>query len=747
MIDSAKFTSKAGFLLTFVAMLSLLVFADEGPELPPSLKLTSYDNVINNGMHLVEFYSPYCVHCKHFEPVWKDVFNNFNYRELGIEMHQVNCVENGDLCDREAIKFYPSIRMIGSKDADHSGVVLDTFPSNLEKTAENLMEFMRNVAYRYGNMDELHIPSNSNLIENMELSSILSGNYDSPIFLSFWPNSEDVIKRALVDEPGIDFGDCYKCDSFKNMWKIISNHLEIPVGHVSCVSNMEACNYLNYQLDSSILFSPQIAMVLPRNSDNFIRYDTILPNDDINYHETYKWAVRLLQNYEFQDMDVISLSKKMNLVNKIMPDIIHDAELPGQDGKVSFVYYYGNDLHENSILTKEDLSIVPYLLDSVMRLPNVYLYKSNDTHYLKLIERQQKNLVRYIHYNESEPEKPFNKEYFEFITATSKPTLLAFKEDSLIPTVMQNTGPNEIRKIEKVKQFIKDNSMPFISELTPESFNKIFVQLQNRNIDKVVVAFFDTNDRESTNSGLKDLSIAAHDYYYYWSKQKYNNHVEKRELKQEKVDNDEIAITEEIIKYDSSGQTLFTYLDISKYKHLIDENGWNIHGRENFERGDAIIIERTGKFYYETDIFGETLKNKPWILRNTLLSFINGNDIGVTPPRRNLINSPYGEFFRPMDYIHRHGIKGYAFVVILFLAVGWFIRKRRPFQFILQKIHIIRYNYGGNGYKGYISLLTGAGNSNAAVLESGNGGNKSSVKLGILGNIPDDLKMEDNKND
>ncbi|GMM33053.1 protein disulfide isomerase [Saccharomycopsis crataegensis] len=706
-------------------------------ELPPSLTQDDFDPKLTEGLHMVEFYSPYCVHCTQLMPIWKKVYKTYGEeaKKLGIDIHQVNCVEQGDICDRESVKYYPNIRIYGPNPGRPGGKVLSSFPSNIKKTEENLKSFIKESAYQFGELDKLNLPSQSNLIDTGSLAEILAGKSQTnkPILLSFWPSSDD--KFTDIDADQNVFDNCEVCREFRTMWNIISNQLvdDIETGHVNCESSGIICQELGYkellQNGRNRNRNPRVAVVLPRSTGNFIKY-----SGPVNIGEVVTWTKRFLQNYKVEDINPYELSQKMNLVNRLINE--PKTELPGEsDNKVSFIYYYGNNVGDESLATNpttaEDFEVLPYLLDPVMKLPDIYLYKSNDTGFLKLIERQTKNMLRYIHYNVSEPVKEFDRELFVSNTVTSLPTIIGFKDNCLIPYVFQNFDPKDIRNPKLVEAFIRRNSLPFISELTPGSFKKIF-NLKNNNIDKVVVAFFDSGDPGFNHGALNNLMLAAHDYHYYWSEHVFKQLAKRRQAKADKVAKlrakgaDSVSITSAManeIDYDNAGQVVFTYLDLNKFKDLISEKGWNIHGKEHFDRGDAIIIERTGKFYYEHDSYGNPLRCEPWAIRNTLMSFHDKNYV-VRPLKKNLINSPYGNYLRPMDYIHRHGIRGYLLVIIVVVGCIGVSRKynitgRRS---ALTKLNAVKQYF----YQGYSKLSGGSGHY-------ASGANKS---LGILGNIP-----------
>lgn len=51
----------------------------------------------NKESRFIEHFSPYCRHCRNFEPTWNRVVDNFEKEkpDLGIHLAQVNCALNG----------------------------------------------------------------------------------------------------------------------------------------------------------------------------------------------------------------------------------------------------------------------------------------------------------------------------------------------------------------------------------------------------------------------------------------------------------------------------------------------------------------------------------------------------------------------------------------------------------------------------------------------------------------------------
>ncbi|CAE6471161.1 hypothetical protein ACGC1H_001002 [Rhizoctonia solani] len=89
------------------------------------LTQADFETSISKGLWLVEFYSPYCPHCKRFAPTWDKVAKEKAPLEgiSGFTMAQVNCIAQGDLCNSSGVEGYPTVMLYrdGKKIEEYSG--------------------------------------------------------------------------------------------------------------------------------------------------------------------------------------------------------------------------------------------------------------------------------------------------------------------------------------------------------------------------------------------------------------------------------------------------------------------------------------------------------------------------------------------------------------------------------------------------------------------------------------------------
>ena len=113
-------------LLSFVLLLplfALLVTHASAADPPASAsyddlrKLTSSNfTLTGQGAWFVEFYSPYCKHCRAFGPTWAELAHNkeslrTDYPDAPFSLAQVNCVSQRDLCTKNNIEFLPTLAL------------------------------------------------------------------------------------------------------------------------------------------------------------------------------------------------------------------------------------------------------------------------------------------------------------------------------------------------------------------------------------------------------------------------------------------------------------------------------------------------------------------------------------------------------------------------------------------------------------------------------------------------------------
>lgn len=623
-------------MLWFIVISILLAIIHAEP-LPPLLTSKTFKSSIQSqNLSLIEFYSPYCSHCNAFAPTWEKTFNEFINDSItyNIKMFQVNCIESGDLCNQEKIMAYPSIKLYGP-----NGFITN-FPNSLKRTKENIIEFMKEQSLDMAGGSGIKVDSKSSLITTEQMIKLLGESNKDPYLISFWP-SEDLKDLNQLDWTKFSKSDYYEdCIEFQTHWSIISNSLNsvnIKTGHFNCLKNKKICKELGINEKGK----PEVKFFLPKiNTAKVINYPY---PEDLNIKKIINFAKHTLQISKFEKIDSIQLLDHGKLKTKLKP-----LEALPTNAQNTFIYVY-----DEKLTVKEDFQILPYLINEFAKYDNTEFYLSNDTNILKILEFQQKNLASSIKNGK------FNEDKFIINTMTSLPTILSFKEYSLLNSVYQSFGPMDIRDERKVKNFINENSTPFIQELTPKNY-KSKISPNSKSSSSAILLI------DSKSPNLPDLDtfiLGAHEFEEIKSNYSYTQLVKSREYKYAKAEqqkhNNEfkkmIKTLRQEIHQPKLTETQFFYIDVSHSK-LLHKLGLSVNG-EIYTSGDLIILNN-GYYYTPNELisFGQILAS--------IRGFITGSSIKGT-----LINSPYGAKLRIFDLVHQYGFWGYM-GLIMFITIG-----------------------------------------------------------------------------
>jgi protein disulfide-isomerase-like protein len=90
-------------------------------------------DVMNNGMWLVKFYAPYCVHCKRLAPIWEHVAHALADKPSNVRVGKVDCTRFPGVASRLRVNAYPTIIFF------RNGVQI---PYEGERTKNALVEFV-----------------------------------------------------------------------------------------------------------------------------------------------------------------------------------------------------------------------------------------------------------------------------------------------------------------------------------------------------------------------------------------------------------------------------------------------------------------------------------------------------------------------------------------------------------------------------------------------------------------------------
>lgn len=649
--------------------------SDSPPGFPAPLTLVNFASELKQGLHLVEFYSPYCSHCNSLAPIWEKTWESFHEEgeKLNITMSQVNCIESGDICAKENIEFYPNLRLYGP----------NGFIKNFsgKRKAEAFIEFMKTEAADPSNTEV--IDSQSVALTGHHFAKLLAGASPTRYLVSFWP-SEDI---SHVDEK-IQFKNCRECSTFSKAWGKLSEKLKefnIATGHLNCQSNELICKELGFANlleagNDGANREPRIALLVPnKTTNNFFVYENPLTTDIAVYEE---FAKRLYSNNEVPELTEIQIM-----------DIINKNFAPLEEQKLHLVFNY-----DVKTVFPEDFDILEYLIEPLSKIPNMYLYKSvGDLR--KVTHSAFEEMYGLINYNETEAEKSLNEDAFALNTITQTPTFYLFKDGDKIPHVFPGYSTTEMRNLDAIMQWVNEYATPLITQVTESNFEDLLGSTPSR-YSNVIIVLTDSSRPKEQIQNIKDLFIGYYDYEHIRQQNMFQlilderNDKERRvaELKSQKAQAERILNTlRKEIPHTDDKAVILTYVDIAKQKDLLSNIGINSHLEH--KAGDVIMIDRKTGFFYELNTFGSTLTSSPYEIKDTLRSLnFPGPSIFKYVKHGKLINSPYNGYFEHLNVVHRHGIWGYIVVGIIMFSL---FKLRRAMT-----AHKIKERYNSQGLLG-----------------------------------------------
>ncbi|KAL6020514.1 hypothetical protein ACI3LY_005004 [Candidozyma auris] len=650
-------------------------------QLPEPLTMETFDDFTSQHITFVEFFSPYCHHCQALAPKWEQAFRETyeQQQKTGLHMRQVNCVESGDLCDREVVPYWPNMRVyVPERDEKGEktgkGKLVDSFPRALKQTPKNLKKFMMNSLAEYAD-GTISMPSSSELLNTDSMLNIVAGEMNEPWFVGMFSSSNEEWEKGTFSRS------CMDCLRIKSDWDRLSNLIQSSTksGHLNCKSNPTLCEKLGYpELSSDMRQAPKFAMFLPSKVGR-IRFDY---NDIVDVKKMKAWISRLAINSQYE-MATAGHLEDLDLFVTEKPSSPLQVELP-LNTKVGLVFAF-----EKNKLTKEDKAILPHLLEMITDLPfNVRLYASHSVKFEETLEYQSKGLIDFVKTDPTLEEVTYSRPLHIATTLTKKPTLYLFKENSMIPTVYQNYAPEDMRDPEKIKAWVMKNIYPLFDELTPELLKWYFNTKDKRN-DKVVVTFVDGNDDKHLKEALYNVSLVAHEYtllkkqYYFKALQDERSSKWQKitELREKGAKSSEVikAMKEYVPHLFDHNDALFTYVNLREYPRFAKDIGWDIDG-EGYKPGDTIIVNKNTKYYYDRTLTGEKLTIEPSKLRPVLLHLLDpqltkdAKVVGFSP---RLAASPFTGYLRFMDQIYQHGIVG---IILFFIGVFLFLKMALRFM-------------------------------------------------------------------
>ncbi|KAL1727432.1 thioredoxin-like protein [Schizophyllum commune] len=246
------------FLSLYALALSLapLVFAalamPEEPLTPDNFKST-----IKDGLWLIEHFSPYCGHCKHFFPTWQklvqDVAND--PAQPPVYLAQVNCAVNGDLCNANGVRGYPQLNMF------YNGESVEQFREARE--LDILKAFIQK--HRDAHQEDVKSPPPPPPVEEAPAPVVL--NPTGTVLVA----DDEILPSALALGPAfIKFYApwCGHCKKLAPTWDLLAQHMQnrLTIAEVDCEAHPALCKSYNVNGYPTLVYVNQAGVRSEYNS-------------------------------------------------------------------------------------------------------------------------------------------------------------------------------------------------------------------------------------------------------------------------------------------------------------------------------------------------------------------------------------------------------------------------------------------------------------------------------------------------
>lgn len=448
-------------LLLSIILSSVVLAAPVSKDDPSgiiTIKAENYDAITTNGTWWIKFFSPYCPHCLQFAPVWEEMHEKLQpeLEKYDFHMADVDCVEDGDLCDRLDIMSYPSVRIY------RGGKMMEEYDSK-DRSADTMMKYIRDNMEKQGPMEteEEETPDKaSEFVQFPGSKKKVNSVYpvspkptsEIPLDDSF-PNpsgkSEDLdhtsfTRKVTVTGDGwlIKFHSprCPHCLYMKPAWDQMARSMKgkLNVGEVNCDKQVQLCK------DAEISSLPTIMYF---NGPVSSEYNGLRGYGDLmSFAEGAKNAKKPKEVQNEQELE----------------KALKEAE---KESLSTFLYFYD----EGTVA--EDWEALEQLAVSVVGNAWVYTTKSQE-----LVDK---------------------------FKVTAFPALYAVTDLQRF-SKYPSFSPKDIRDRQALVEWAKERWLSLVPQLTPSNAHDVFEYAQY-----VVVGVMDPRDTKSFNRALKELRATA----------------------------------------------------------------------------------------------------------------------------------------------------------------------------------------------------------------------------------------------
>ncbi|KAF8516674.1 thioredoxin-like protein [Gautieria morchelliformis] len=145
---------------------------------PQFQQLTSADfsSTTNHGVWFVEYFSPYCIHCRNFAPTWNRLVEHVQLQDdPGVRLVQVNCATEGDLCNNNDIQGYPALKLY------QDGKMVEDIST--ERDFDLLLKFVEKHARKNGASPTVNP---NGVVQPLDKNTFQKTIDEGPVFVKFY---------------------------------------------------------------------------------------------------------------------------------------------------------------------------------------------------------------------------------------------------------------------------------------------------------------------------------------------------------------------------------------------------------------------------------------------------------------------------------------------------------------------------------------------------------------------------------
>lgn len=162
-------------ILVVVALFAYIVSASDVLDLTES----NFDTEVRrHDMVLVEFYAPWCGHCKKLAPEYEKAATALKSNDPPVPLAKVDCPANNDLCSKHGVSGYPTLKIFknGEVSSDYNG----------PRDADGIAKYMRSKAG----------PTSKPLLSVADVEKIVGG-FDL-VVVGFFTEGENVLMTDFL---------------------------------------------------------------------------------------------------------------------------------------------------------------------------------------------------------------------------------------------------------------------------------------------------------------------------------------------------------------------------------------------------------------------------------------------------------------------------------------------------------------------------------------------------------------------